>query len=134
MDLWHGAGNSAASRGAIAGPSARSRAKSWLPWGFPRLLLENRTPGLAGTEGRECLRRGKIGANGRSVAARGCVESVVWLWRNARAETVSSCNCKFHWCCAVKASSAGKTVPKYYCVQRTKRVKNDSASHRKAIG
>ncbi|KAL0178077.1 hypothetical protein M9458_026971, partial [Cirrhinus mrigala] len=114
----------AASRGAIAETfSSISRKELVHLEDSPDYCLENRTLGLPGTEGRECLRKGK---NLSKWEKRSCKRLC------GEAETVSSCNCKFHWCCAVKCEQCRKTVTKYYCVKRTKRVKNDSASRRKS--
>ncbi|XP_051507801.1 protein Wnt-8b [Myxocyprinus asiaticus] len=133
VDLLRGAGNSAASRGAIAETfSSISRKELVHLEDSPDYCSENRTLGLPGTEGRECLRKGKnLSKWEKRSCKRLCGECGLAV-EERRAETVSSCNCKFHWCCAVKCEQCRKTVTKYYCVKRTKRVKNDSASHRKS--
>lgn len=128
VDLLRGAGNSAASRGAVAETfSSISRKELVHLEDSPNYCLENRTLGLPGTEGRECLRKGKNLTKWEKRSCKRLCGDCGLAVEERRAETVSSCNCKFHWCCAVKCEQCRKTVTKYYCVKRTKQVKKDSS-------
>ena len=116
MDLLQGAGNSAAGRGAIADTfrSISTRELVHLE-DSPDYCLENKTLGLLGTEGRECLRRGRaLGRWERRSCRRLCGDCGLAV-EERRAETVSSCNCKFHWCCAVRCEQCRRRVTKYFC-------------------
>lgn len=119
VDLLMGAGNSAASRGAIVDTfNAISRKELVHLEDSPDYCLENRTLGLPGTEGRECLKKGKgLSKWEKRSCKRLCGECGLAV-EERKAEMVSSCNCKFHWCCAVKCDQCRKTVTKYYCVKR----------------
>uniref|UniRef100_A0AAQ5ZZS6 Protein Wnt n=1 Tax=Amphiprion ocellaris TaxID=80972 RepID=A0AAQ5ZZS6_AMPOC len=133
VDLLRGAGNSAASRGAIAETfSSISRKELVHLEDSPDYCLENRTLGLAGTEGRECLKKGKnLSKWEKRSCKRLCGECGLAV-EERKAEMVSSCNCKFHWCCAVKCEQCRKTVTKYFCVKRGgQRGRNESASNRR---
>lgn len=133
VDLLRGAGNSAASRGAVAETfSSISRKELVHLEDSPDYCVENRTLGLPGTEGRECLKKGKSLSKWEKRSCKRLCSDCGLAVEERRAETVSSCNCKFHWCCAVKCEQCRKTVTKYYCV-RAKQVKNDSASRRKSL-
>lgn len=116
VDLLQGAGNSAAGRGAIADTfrSISTRELVHLE-DSPDYCLENKTLGLLGTEGRECLRRGRaLGRWERRSCRRLCGDCGLAV-EERRAETVSSCNCKFHWCCAVRCEQCRRRVTKYFC-------------------
>lgn len=133
VDLLRGAGNSAASRGAIAETfSSISRKELVHLEDSPDYCLENRTLGLPGTEGRECLKKGKnLSKWEKRSCKRLCGECGLAV-EERKAEMVSSCNCKFHWCCAVKCEQCRKTVTKYFCVKRGgQRGKNESAGSRR---
>ncbi|KAK7810925.1 hypothetical protein U0070_013579 [Myodes glareolus] len=116
VDLLQGAGNSAAGRGAIADTfrSISTRELVHLE-DSPDYCLENKTLGLQGTEGRECLRRGRaLGRWERRSCRRLCGDCGLAV-EERRTETVSSCNCKFHWCCAVRCEQCRRRVTKYFC-------------------
>lgn len=133
VDLLSGAGNSAASRGAVAETfNSISRKELVHLEDSPDYCVENRTLGLPGTEGRECLKKGKNLSKWEKRSCKRLCSDCGLAVEERRAETVSSCNCKFHWCCAVKCEQCRKTVTKYYCVI-AKQVKNDSASRRKSL-
>ncbi|OCT70194.1 hypothetical protein XELAEV_18037115mg [Xenopus laevis] len=122
VDLFHGAGNSAASRGAIA-ETFRSISKKEIVHleDSPDYCLENKTLGLLGTEGRECLKRGKALSKWEKRSCRRLCGDCGLAVKERRADMVSSCNCKFHWCCAVKCEQCRKSVTKYFCVKKEKR-------------
>ncbi|MEQ2187651.1 Protein Wnt-8b [Goodea atripinnis] len=133
VDLLRGAGNSAASRGAIAETfNSISRKELVHLEESPDYCLENRTLGLPGTEGRECLKKGKnLNKWEKRSCKRLCGECGLAV-EERKAEMVSSCNCKFHWCCAVKCDQCRKTVTKYFCVKNGgQRGRNESAAIRR---
>ena len=98
----------------------------------PDYGLENRTRGMPGTKGRECLKKGKrLSKWEKRSCKRLCGECGLAV-EERKAEMVSSCNCKFHWCCAVKCEQCRKTVTKYFCVKKGgQRGKNESAGSRR---
>ena len=119
VDLLQGAGNSAASRGAISETfDAISRKELVHLEDSPDYCLENRTLGLPGMEGRECVRKGKNLTKWEKRSCRRLCGDCGLAVEERRAELVSSCNCKFHWCCAVKCEQCRKTVTKYFCVRK----------------
>ncbi|XP_057704497.1 protein Wnt-8b isoform X1 [Corythoichthys intestinalis] len=133
VDLLRGGGNSAASRGAVAETfSSISRKELVHLEDSPDYCLENRTLGLPGTEGRECLKKGKnLSKWEKRSCKRLCAECGLAV-EERKAETVSSCNCKFHWCCAVKCEQCRKTLTKFFCVKRRgARGRNESAVGRR---
>ncbi|XP_072439211.1 protein Wnt-8b isoform X3 [Chiloscyllium punctatum] len=132
IDLLKGAGNSAASRGAIAETfSSISRKELVHLEDSPDYCLENKTLGLQGTEGRECVRKGKLLSKWEKRSCKRLCGDCGLAVAERRAQMMSSCNCKFHWCCAVKCEQCRKTITKYFCVKKDKRSRNDSASKRK---
>ncbi|XP_078055411.1 protein Wnt-8b-like [Mustelus asterias] len=132
VDLLRGAGNSAASRGAIA-ESFSSISKKELVHleESPDYCVENRTLGLAGTEGRECLKRDRQLSRWEKRSCKRLCGDCGLAVAERRAQTLSSCNCKFHWCCAVRCEQCRKTIIKYYCLRKEKKGRNQSASKRK---
>ncbi|KAM3605561.1 uncharacterized protein V6R79_000812 [Siganus canaliculatus] len=133
VDLLRGAGNSAASRGAIAETfSSISRKELVHLEDSPDYCLENRTLGLPGTEGRECLKKGKSLSKWEKRSCKRLCGECGLAVEERKAEMVSSCNCKFHWCCAVKCEQCRKTVTKYFCVKKGgQRGRNESAGSRR---
>lgn len=122
VDLLQGAGNSAASRGAIAETFSSISKKELVHLeDSPDYCLENKTLGLLGTEGRECLKRGKALSKWEKRSCQRLCGDCGLAVEERRAEMVSSCNCKFHWCCAVRCEQCRKRVTKYYCVRKEKR-------------
>ncbi|XP_053243909.1 protein Wnt-8b [Podarcis raffonei] len=133
VDLLQGAGNSAASRGAIAETFSSISKKELVHLeDSPDYCLENKTLGLLGTEGRECLKRGKALSKWEKRSCQRLCGDCGLAVEERRAEMVSSCNCKFHWCCAVRCEQCRKRVTKYYCVRKEKRERGGgSAASRK---
>lgn len=122
VDLLQGVGNSAASRGAIAETFSSISKKELVHLeDSPDYCLENKTLGLLGTEGRECLKRGKALSKWEKRSCRRLCGDCGLAVEERRAEMVSSCNCKFHWCCAVRCEQCRKRVTKYFCVRKEKR-------------
>ncbi|KAM6067569.1 protein Wnt-8b [Chlamydotis macqueenii] len=133
VDLLQGAGNSAASRGAIAETFSSISKKELVHLeDSPDYCLENKTLGLLGTEGRECLKRGKALSKWEKRSCRRLCGDCGLAVEERRAEMVSSCNCKFHWCCAVRCEQCRKRVTKYFCVRKEKRERSGGggASHK----
>ncbi|XP_074530057.1 protein Wnt-8a-like isoform X2 [Halichoeres trimaculatus] len=113
------AGNSADNRGAIA-HTFRSIARTELIYmeDSPDYCVKNLSLGYQGTEGRECLKGGKsMGQRGKKSCRRLCYECGHRVVEK-RIEVVSSCNCKFHWCCTVRCDKCVQVVTKYYCARR----------------
>ncbi|XP_040218268.1 protein Wnt-8b [Rana temporaria] len=132
VDLLQGAGNSAASRGAIAETFSSISKKELVHLeDSPDYCLENKTLGLLGTEGRECLKRDKMLSKWEKRSCRRLCEDCGLVVEERRADMVSSCNCKFHWCCAVKCEQCRKTVTKYFCVKKEKRERSGGGIPRK---
>ncbi|MBN3276789.1 WNT8B protein, partial [Polyodon spathula] len=133
VDLLKGAGNSAASRGAIAETFSTISKKELVHLeDSPDYCLENKTLGLQGTEGRECIKKGKnLSKWEKRSCKRLCGECGLAV-EERKADLVSSCNCKFHWCCAVKCEQCRKTITKYFCVKE-RRGTNESTSRRKKL-
>ncbi|XP_020638432.3 protein Wnt-8a [Pogona vitticeps] len=110
------AGNSAERRGAIdqtfgavAAPDLVFLEDS------PDYCLKNTSLGLHGMEGRECLQSGKNATQRQKRSCkRLCVDCGLQV-EEKRTEVVTSCNCKFHWCCTVKCQQCRQVVTKYYC-------------------
>ncbi|XP_053306223.1 protein Wnt-8b [Spea bombifrons] len=132
VDLLQGAGNSAASRGAIAETFSSISKKELVHLEeSPDYCLENKTLGLLGTEGRECLKRGKMLSKWEKRSCKRLCGDCGLVVEERRADMVSSCNCKFHWCCAVKCEQCRKSVTKYFCVKKEKRERSGGGITRK---
>ncbi|KAM6976914.1 protein Wnt-8a-like [Aplochiton taeniatus] len=84
----------------------------------PDYCAKNHSMGFHGTEGRECLQHGD-GLNQweRRSCRRLCHECGLRV-EEMRTEVVSSCNCKFHWCCSVKCEDCSGAVVKHVCAKR----------------
>ncbi|KAM4732647.1 protein Wnt-8a-like [Anableps anableps] len=110
------AGNSADSRRATA-QAFRSISRTELVYleDSPNYCITNQSLGLLGTEGRECLKGDRnVSQWERRSCRRLCYECGLRVVKR-RTEVVSSCNCKFHWCCTVKCERCTQVVTKYYC-------------------
>ncbi|XP_034038033.1 protein Wnt-8a-like [Thalassophryne amazonica] len=84
----------------------------------PDYCKKNSSLGLYGTEGRECLQNveGLTPWEKRS-CRRLCHECGLRV-EEKRREVVSSCNCRFHWCCTVKCEDCSQVVIKHVCAKR----------------
>ncbi|XP_072289910.1 protein Wnt-8a-like [Eucyclogobius newberryi] len=122
-------GNSAVHRGA-RGLTLGGIAKTELIYleDSPDYCVRNQSLGYRGTEGRECVRSGKNAWEKRSCRrlCYGCGLRVV----EKRIDVVSSCNCKFHWCCTVKCQKCTHVATKYYCARKRGAGKYQSKSKR----
>lgn len=109
-------GNSADNRGAIA-HTFRSIPRTELLYleDSPDYCVKNQSLEFHGTEGRECLKGDKSMSQWeRKSCRRLCYECGLRVVEK-RIEVVSSCNCKFHWCCTVRCDKCTQVVTKYYC-------------------
>ncbi|XP_072347898.1 protein Wnt-8b [Scyliorhinus torazame] len=132
IDLLKGAGNSAASRGAVPESFSAAPKKELVHLeDSPDYCLENKTLGLPGTEGRECVKKGRqLGKWEKRSCRRLCGDCGLAVGER-RAQVLSSCHCKFHWCCAVRCEQCRKTITKYFCLKLEKKSRNQSGSKRK---
>ena len=113
------AGNSADNRGALAG-AFNNIAPTELIYqeDSPDYCGRNASLGLHGTEGRECLQHGEgLTQWERRSCRRLCHECGLRV-EERRIEVVSSCNCKFHWCCTVKCENCSQLIVKHVCARR----------------
>ncbi|KAM6923478.1 protein Wnt-8a-like [Xenentodon cancila] len=84
----------------------------------PDYCRRNTSLGLHGTEGRECLQPGEgLGQWERRSCRRLCHECSLKV-EERRTEVVSSCNCKFHWCCKVNCENCSQVIVKHMCAKR----------------
>eukprot|EP00062_Callorhinchus_milii_P015936 gi/632966695/ref/XP_007899559.1/ PREDICTED: protein Wnt-8a [Callorhinchus milii] len=115
-------GNSADNRAAIAEAySAILHTELVYLEDSPDYCVSNATLGLQGTEGRECLQGGQgLSPRERRSCRRLCTECGLRP-EEKRTEIVSSCNCKFHWCCTVQCEQCRRVVTKHYCSPRDRR-------------
>ncbi|KAI4880148.1 hypothetical protein NFI96_031166, partial [Prochilodus magdalenae] len=113
------AGNSADPRGAVADAlGAISRSELIYLEDSPDYCAKNSSLGLQGTEGRECVQHGDgLSQWERRSCRRLCHECGLRV-EERRTETVSSCNCKFHWCCTVKCERCSQVTVKYVCARK----------------
>ncbi|XP_056137854.1 protein Wnt-8a-like isoform X1 [Lampris incognitus] len=126
------AGNSADNRGAIA-YAFGSIARTELIYleDSPDYCTKNQSLGLHGTEGRECLQGDKtVPPWERRSCRRLCHECGLRV-EEKRTVVVSSCNCKFHWCCTVKCERCAQVVTKHYCAGSGRGRKQQSKTKRR---
>ncbi|XP_051277132.1 protein Wnt-8-like [Dicentrarchus labrax] len=113
------AGNSADNRGAIV-DAFGSIAPTELIYleDSPDYCRRNTSLGLYGTEGRECVQHGEgLTQWERRSCRRLCHECGLKV-EERRTEVVSSCNCKFHWCCTVNCDDCSQVIVKHVCARR----------------
>ncbi|NWS20906.1 WNT8C protein, partial [Pachyramphus minor] len=113
------AGNSADSRGATAQTFHHVHATELVFLeDSPDYCTRNASLGHHGTEGRECLQTGKnLSQWEKRSCRRLCTECGLRV-EERRTEVVSSCNCKFHWCCTVRCEQCRTLVAKHFCTRR----------------
>lgn len=81
----------------------------------PDYCTRNSSLGVSGTEGRECLQNNHTASRWEQRSCgRLCTECGLQV-EERRAEALSSCNCKFQWCCTVRCEQCRHVVNKYYC-------------------
>lgn len=113
------AGNSAVSQGAIV-DALGSVARTELIYleESPDYCKRNISLGLYGTEGRECVQHKEGSTQWERRSCRRLCQDCGLRVEERRTEVVSSCNCKFHWCCTVNCEDCARVVVKYACVKR----------------
>lgn len=128
-------GNSADSRRATA-LAFRGIAQTELVYleDSPNYCVKNQSLGVHGTEGRECLRGGRRNATQweKRSCHRLCHQCGLRVEKR-RAEVVTSCNCKFIWCCTVKCDKCTQVVTKYYCARKEGWNQRQNQSRRKQL-
>lgn len=114
------AGNSADNRGAIVDSFSSSISQAELIYleDSPDFCRKNSSLGLYGTEGRECQQHGEgLTQWERRSCRRLCHECGLKI-EERRTEVMSSCNCKFHWCCKVNCEDCSQVIVKHVCARR----------------
>ncbi|CAG10120.1 unnamed protein product, partial [Tetraodon nigroviridis] len=113
------AGNSAVSQGAIV-DALDSIARTELIYleESPDYCRRNVSMGLPGTEGRECVAHKEAATQWERRSCRRLCHDCGLRVEERRAEVLSSCNCKFHWCCTVDCDDCKRVVVKHACVRR----------------
>ncbi len=109
----------------------RFRHRAHLYGRFSRLLREKPQPGTTWNrrQGMPTKRKESFSVGERS-CKRLCHECGLKV-EERRIETVSSCNCKFHWCCTVKCETCTQIVTKYVCAKRHKNRRPHNNSRRR---
>ncbi len=97
----------------------------------PDYCAKNLSLGQHGTEGRECLQSGKNLSQWEKRSCKRLCHECGLKVEERRIETVSSCNCKFHWCCTVKCETCTQIVTKYVCAKRHKNRRPHNNSRRR---
>ncbi|XP_017356472.1 protein Wnt-8a [Cebus imitator] len=83
----------------------------------PDYCTHNSSLGIYGTEGRECLQNSHNTSRWEQCSCGSlCTECGLQV-EERRTEVISSCNCKFQWCCTVKCDQCRDIVKKYYCTR-----------------
>ncbi|XP_052006218.1 protein Wnt-8a ORF2 [Xyrauchen texanus] len=113
------AGNSADNRVAMADAfSTIARTELLYLEDSPDYCTKNTSLGFPGTEGRECVQHGEtLSQWERRSCRRLCYECGLRV-EERRTEVMSSCKCKFHWCCTVKCENCSQVTVKHVCAQR----------------
>ncbi|CAL8262724.1 unnamed protein product [Lota lota] len=129
------AGNSADNRGALIDAfSGIRRTELIYLEDSPNYCSKNQSLGLHGTEGRECVKGNKNMTQWERRSCRRLCHECGLRVVEKRVEIVSSCNCKFHWCCTVKCERCTQTVTKYYCARRERGRKPHNKTKRRHRG
>ncbi|MGH0116630.1 UNVERIFIED_CONTAM: hypothetical protein FKN15_012225, partial [Acipenser sinensis] len=81
----------------------------------PDYCIKNVSLGLYGTEGRECLQIARNLSQWERRSCRRLCHECGHKVEERRTEIISSCNCKFHWCCTVKCEQCKQVVTKRFC-------------------
>ena len=113
------AANSADSQGAAV-DALGSIAKTELIYleDSPDYCRRNLSLGLHGTEGRECVQQRDASSQWERKSCRRLCHDCGLRVEERRTEVVSSCNCKFHWCCTVNCDDCSRVVVKHVCARR----------------
>nr|XP_040031539.1 protein Wnt-8a-like [Gasterosteus aculeatus aculeatus] len=113
------AGNSAVNRGAFVDAFAGVAQTELLYLeDSPDYCRTNASMGLHGTEERECVQHGEgLTPWERRSCRRLCHECGLRV-EERRTDVVSSCNCKFHWCCTVNCDDCSQVIVRHVCSRR----------------
>lgn len=86
----------------------------------PDFCKNNTAYGTTGTVGRECSRPSQKTKDNRweRKSCKRLCNSCGMKVKSVFIEQVSTCNCKFHWCCEVKCEECRQVVEKHTCVPR----------------
>ncbi|MEQ2283654.1 Protein Wnt-8c [Ameca splendens] len=126
------AGNSADSRGAIVDAFGHvAQTELIYMEDSPDYCRRNASLGLHGTEGRECLQHGADLTQWERRSCRRLCHECGLRVEERRTEVVSSCNCKFHWCCRVNCEDCSEIIVKHVCA---KKETGEGYTFRKRIG
>lgn len=127
------AGNSAESRGATAETFHHIHAAELVFLeDSPDYCTRNASLGHQGTEGRECLQSGRnLSQWEKRSCRRLCTECGLRV-EERRTEVVSSCNCRFQWCCTVRCEQCRTLVAKHFCTRRDPAAPNHSRQRSRA--
>ncbi|MEQ2202463.1 hypothetical protein XENOCAPTIV_001211 [Xenoophorus captivus] len=113
------AGNSADSRGAIVDAFGHvAQTELIYMEDSPDYCRRNASLGLHGTEGRECLQHGADLTQWERRSCRRLCHECGLRVEERRTEVVSSCNCKFHWCCRVNCEDCSEIIVKHVCAKK----------------
>ncbi|XP_037531901.1 protein Wnt-8a-like [Nematolebias whitei] len=114
------AGNSADSRGGAIMDTFSSIAQTELIYleKSPDYCRRNGSLGLHGTEGRECLKHADSLTQWERRSCRRLCSDCGLKVETKRVEVVSSCNCKFHWCCKVNCDDCVQVRVQHVCARR----------------
>ncbi|XP_056145789.1 protein Wnt-8a-like [Lampris incognitus] len=113
------AGNSADNRGAIVDAFSNiDQAELLYLDDSPDYCKKNASLGLHGTEGRECLQHGDGLTQWERRSCRRLCQECGLRVEERRTEVVSSCNCKFHWCCKVQCEDCSRVIASQVCARR----------------
>uniref|UniRef100_A0A8D2LHE1 Protein Wnt n=1 Tax=Varanus komodoensis TaxID=61221 RepID=A0A8D2LHE1_VARKO len=124
-------GNSAESRGPASQPfSTVPTTELIFLEDSPNYCIRNLSLGLHGTEGRECLQSSQnVTQRQKPNCKRLCGECGLKT-EQKQTTVVTSCNCKFQWCCTVKCEQCKQVVTKHYCSKRERSFNNTRRRNR----
>ena len=83
----------------------------------PNYCESNTTEGSHGLDGRECIRpkRGSRSTRWERKSCKRLCHACGLRVQKRNVKVVKSCNCKFHWCCAVRCEQCVEEVEKLTC-------------------
>lgn len=97
----------------------------------PDYCSRNTSLGLHGTAGRECLQSGKNLSQWEKRSCRRLCMDCGLKMEEKRTEIVTSCNCKFQWCCRVKCEQCKQVITKHYCSRQETSSSNNTRRRNK---
>ncbi|MFT7809920.1 protein Wnt-8a-like [Arapaima gigas] len=128
MDKKRGRDGNTAVKGVSIGNTLRTIGQTELIYLEDSLdyCVKNSSLGLQGTEGRECLQEGPHLSQWEKQSCRRLCQECGLKVEERLTEKVSSCKCKFRWCCTVRCDKCTEPVTKFYCGQRTAEEEEDA--------